>query len=62
MASIYKALFTSNDNEKILSTFINLLSKKNEKDGLKFLYELLFFSISENKKYETINFLSKGKI
>ena len=37
----------SNDNEKILTKFLSLILEKNEKESLKFLYELISFLISE---------------
>lgn len=47
MSDIYKVLLASNDNEKILTKFLSLILEKNEKESLKFLYELISFLISE---------------
>ena len=47
MSELYKSLFLSNDNDKIITTFLNLIIEKKEKDALKFLYELISFFISE---------------
>ena len=47
MSNSYKELFQSNDNEKIFTKFLSLITEKKEKDSLKFLYELITFYIEE---------------
>ena len=64
MSSSYKELFQSNDNEKILTEFSSLITDKKEKDSLKFLYELITFSIDEinaTKNMKSLILLMKDK-
>ena len=48
MSFSYKELFQLNDNKKTLTKFLALLTDKKEKDSLKFIYELITYSIDES--------------
>ena len=64
MSNSYKELFQSNDNEKIFTKFLSLITEKKEKDSLKFLYELITFYIEEintSKNIKSLIALIKDK-